>query len=132
MGKTLDVRKNKFILSKRGGDTDAVVPRIDKDINHRAPELNVQVLPAIKTMMDNTKVIIDAEMRRLIRECDNGGLRPEQTKQFEKYATSLCRILKADADMRDTNPLDAMSDTELKENVKIVLGKSMEKLLDNR
>jgi len=112
-----------FSLRKRGKPCDLPAPESDDTVNEnlRAIEVDTTLYPSIATMLNNSTVIIDTEIRRLMMAANSGGLRPEETKQFEKYAAALCRVAKLSLEVKENNPLDSMTDTELLSRVAGIL-----------
>lgn len=100
---------------QRGEDLAAEAKNIQ--INSKIAEHAIATLPSVHTMLHNSYAIIDSELRRLGRQSHRGGLDRTETGQFEKYASSLVRLVKMEHEVRDNSSLDAMSDKELTEEV---------------
>lgn len=88
-------------------------------VNDGLSGIDAVFMPSVHRMVNSAYSIIDTELRRLLREAHrgSGGLDKSGTAQFERYASSLVRLVNLERSVRDDSEVEAMSDEELTKKV---------------
>lgn len=112
---SLSKTETRGLVASQGAELAAEARSID--INRNIQQVDVVMLPSVHRMVNNAYSVIDSELRRLQRESASGGLSKTDTTQFERYASSLVRLVNMERSVRNDSEVDAMSDEELTKKV---------------
>lgn len=89
------------------------------EVNAQLSSVDVSFLPSVHRMVNSAYSVIDVELRRLLREANRGtgGLDKSETGQFERYTSSLVRLVNLERQVKDDSEVEAMGDEELTKRV---------------